>query len=582
MRFPIRGCRNSARRLAVSLLALALAVPIAWAAPPEDSPTGAPLRLVPERATPAQPAAAAPDISASIRATPLGPLDQSWAGALPKDEPALPAEMWQGTPRATVRALLPLLGSSESPGIRALARRLLLSGATAPAGDDPADGPSLVLLRAEALARLGAIAGARQVLDAAPEAGRTEAALRLRIELAFAGSDVTDGCERVAAGLADHRNVWWDEANIACQLLAGATDKASLALDLLHDSGAPADPTFDALVAAASGQAAVLPPGAALSPLRATLWAVGKRPLPDAAIARADAATLAAFAGGDGAPVANRLAAAERAAALGAWVPERLAELYGKAGGSDAERAAALANAKAGDTATGRAMLFALAQNGGDAGPRIQALSRFLDAARRHDFYFVAARLAAPLILAIGPGDAAKSAAPQFIRALIAAGRPQDIAPFLPLADAGDIGPLAAIVHLLASGHARQDDRTMGEALAALTLRPSAATPRHIGWFLTLATAFGGPLPAPDLAAQIAPGHAATMPSAALWLDQQQAQAGHRVGETVLTSLVLAVQDGRMTDEPLLLRRAVAGLRAVGLDPEASGLALEAAIAGGL
>jgi hypothetical protein len=572
------------------LVALAVAWPLTAVAQDKDQPPGAPLRLVapppnsPSAAAPPTPAANGPEAPTGFQATPLAPIDPSWAGALPKGEPSLPADMWQGTARATVRGMLPLLGATDSPELNALARRLLLSGAVPPAGGDPNGGPSLLVLRAERLAALGAVAGARNVLDVMPADRGGAAADRLRIELAFAGNDIADACRRVAAGLLDYRpdqrNIWWDQANIACQLLSGARDKAALALDVLRDSGAVPDPVFGALVATASGQAATLESGAALSPLRVTLWAVGKQPLPEAAIANADAATLAAFAGNADEPPTNRLAAAERAAALGAWPLGRLAALCIAAADTNPDHAKILSDATAGDTAQGRAALFALAQHEGDAAPRAQALSQWLDAARRHGFYFAAARLAAPIVLALGPGDAVKGAAPQFIRALIAADLAKAMEPFLPFADPASTAPLAAIVHAVEG--ARPDDRAMDEALAALSLQASEATPRRIGLFLMLASEFRSAVLASDLAAQMAPAHPAAMPSATLWLAAQQAQEAHRLGETVLTSLILAEQDDGLTTEPILLQSALAGLKSAGLEDDARTLALEAVVAGGL
>jgi hypothetical protein len=541
-----------------------------------DQQPGAPLRLVAPVPTPDRDEPAAP---AGIDAAALGPLDPSWADALPKGDAALPTDMWQGTSRGIVRALLALLGPTESPALRALARRLLLSGAASPRGADPADGPSLVLLRAQALTRLGAVTGAKVVLDNFPADKRGEAADRLRIELAFAGNDLTDGCRLVAVGLTQNRNVWWDQANIACQLLSGARDKAALALDILHDRDATPDPLFDTLVAAATGHAARLDKHAALTPLRASLWAMSKRPLPAEAIAAMDAVTAAAFASGRE-PPSNRLAAAERAAALGAWPPERLAELYGKVNFSDAERDNALADDKAGDTAEGRAVLFDIAQKDADASRRGDALRRFLTAAERHDLFFVAAPLAAPIVVAIGPGDATKSGAPVFVRALLAADRAKDAAPWLILPDAASAAPLVTIARAIDG--TRADDKAMDEALAALSLRSSDTTPRQIGLFLMLASEYGLTPSATELAAQMAPAHQVAMPSAAVWLDLRRAQAAHRLGETVLASLVLAQEGVRLTAEPIVLQRTLAALRAAGLDAEARAIAREAAVAGGL
>jgi hypothetical protein len=564
-----------------ALTVLAVVCALAAAAAParaqdQPPPPTAPLRLVPP--SPATQDRDVPPAPAGIGATALGPLDPSWGDALPKGDAALPPDMWQGTPRGTLRSLLALLGSTDSPALRALTRRLLLSGAAAPPGADPPDAPSLVLLRAEALARVGALAGAEAVLDNFPADKRGEAADRLRIELAFAGNDITDACQRVAAGLAQHQNVWWDQANVACQLLSGDRDKAALSLDVLHDRGAAPDPLFDTLVAAASGHAAKLDKHATLTPLRATLWAASKRPLPAEAIMSADAATLSAFAGSEG-PPSLRLAAAERAAVLGAWPPDRLAALYGKLSFADTERVNALADDKIGDTPTGRALLFAVAQKDTDPTHRVASLIAFLAAARRHGLFFVASRLAAPIIAALGPGDAAKSAAPVFIRALIAADRAKEVAPWLPLLDSGATDPLVTIVGAIDGAHA--DDKAMDEALAALTLR--ANDPMHqIGLFLMLATEFGTPPSAPELAAQMASAHEGAMPSMAVWLDLRRAEAAHRLGETVLASLALVAGDLHAADEPILLLRTITALRAAGFDAEARAIARDAAVAGGL
>lgn len=543
----------------------------------DDEPqTGAPLRLVAPTPTPDRDEAAAP---AGIGAAPLGPLDPSWSDALPKGETPLPRDMWLGTSRAILRALLGQLGPTDSPALRAVAHRLLLSGAAAPEGGDPPDGPSLVVLRAEALERLGDIAGAETVLDNFPADKSGETADRLRIELAFAGNDAADGCRRVAAGLTRYQNVWWDQANIACQLVSGARDKAALALDVMHDRDATPDPLFDTLVAAATGGRGVkLDKHATLTPLRAALWALSKRPLPAEVIASMDGATAAAFAG-SGEAVQNRLPAAERAAALGAWPPDRLAALYGKYNGGDAEGGNVLTGPKMAETAMGRALLFATAAQDGNAAQRLQALVQYLAAAQQHSLYFAAAQIAAPIVAAIGPNGAAKDAAPIVIRALIAADREQDIGPWLALLDAPATDPLVTAVHAIDG--TRPDDRAAAELLAALALRAKDLS-GAIGIYLTLLSEFGTALTATELSGQMAPAHRAALPSAAVWLDLRRAAAGHRLGETILASIVVAQDGAQLTTEPVALQRAIGALRAVGFDGEARRLAREAAVAAGL
>ncbi len=553
----------------LSLAAMLAATPPASAQDDQQQP-GAPLRLVAPTPVPDREVPSADEVPAGIGATTLAPLDPSWGDALPKNETALPRDMWEGTSRAVLRALLEQLGPSESPGLRALARHLLLSGGAVPGGADPADAPSLLVLRASALARLGDFGGAATVLDNFPDK-KGEAADRLRIELAFAATDTSDGCRRVTAGLTNYQNVWWDQANIVCQFVLGARDKAVLALDIMHDRDAAPDPLFDTLVAAATGHAARLDKRATLTPLQAALWGVGKRPLPAEVIAAMDPATAGAFAG-SAAPVPNRLAAAERATELGAWPPDRLAALYGKAAG-----AAAPGDEAAGDTPAGRAALFVIAQHDGDAAQRVRALSSFLESARRHDLYFAAAQMAAPIIVALGAGDATKDSAPEFVRAMIAAGRVKDIVPWLPLLANAD--PLVTAVGAIDG--MRPDDKVTGEALVVLSLRAKESA-GAIGLYLMLTSEFGAPPSAHELAAQMGRAHQATVPSAAVWLALQRAAAGHRLGETILAGLVVAEDGVHVAAEPLLLQRVIAALRAVNLDDAARVVAREAAVAAAL
>ncbi|MGH7072657.1 MAG: hypothetical protein ACREFD_00430 [Stellaceae bacterium] len=522
-------------------------------------------------------------LPAGIEATPLSPLDPTWGNALPAGATPLPPQMWQGTSRAVVRAVLPLLSPTRSPAIDALTRRLLLSGATAPAGTDPAAGPSLLLLRAKRLYDLGMVPGALAVLRLVPPDRRSEAMARLRVELAVTEGDVAGACQRVDAAIMGYREVWWDRVQIACQLLNGDRAKAKVALEVLRDRNVPAAPTFDRLVAAAEGHPVTLPKSARLSPLGATLWAMSKRPLPEAVIAGAAPATLIAFADNDTEPAGNRLGAAERAAALGAWSPKRLAALYGKVKIDKPARAKLLAETRLGDTPRGRAILFDAARQAHDPGVKAEILRRLLDAARRHDLTFVAARLTAPLILAMKPQKAMKPVALAFIRALVTTDRPQAIAPWLPLADPAEIGPLATLVRIIEGTTPPPTAAAIQGALKLLAARKGRAARDQTEMFLMLAAAFGTHATPPELVAALVPARHGTVPSLALWLDQRNAAVAHCLGETLLTSLAMATTtDHHLTLEPVVLARVVAGIRAAGLDHAAQRIALEAAIAVGM
>src|SRR6185312_16900029 len=120
------------------------------------------------------------------------------------------------------------------------------------------------------------------------------------------------------------------------------------------------------------------------------------------------------------------------------------------------------------------------------------------------------------------------------------------------------------------------------DGVAELASRDSAAAPAQAELLVALLAAFDEPLGALNWAPLMAPPHDAKLPSAALWIDQQEAMAAKRVGETVLASILLVEAGQSLSLEPVVLGRAIAGLRSIGLETEARALAVEAAIDAGI
>ena len=122
---------------------------------------------------------------------------------------------------------------------------------------------------------------------------------------------------------------WWNEATIGCQALTGAYDQARLGLSAMRDQKADRDPVFETLINAILGHRGKLDKLPDPSPFRMTLLAAAKLPLPADALATAGPAALAVWATSDKEPIAARLAAGEKAEALGALPPAGLGLLYG-------------------------------------------------------------------------------------------------------------------------------------------------------------------------------------------------------------------------------------------------------------
>ncbi len=526
-----------------------------------------------------------PSKNDDIRSDTLAPLDDSWAGSLSTADRALPATLWEGTPRPLVAAALPLLSPNTSPTLQDLAARLLLSGAESPAGRDPEAGPRLATLRLQRLLALGHVAQATAIVEAMPNPPEDEDFDRMRVELRFLANDVEGGCQQTGELIGRYPGPWWDRAQIACQALHKDTDKAQLGLSLLREKKVPRDLVFDALVEATigarSGKLEKLPEP---TPILLSLLAAAKQPLPADALAAASPALLREWATNPAVPAGDRLAAGERAAALGSLTVDELREIYDRLDFKPEERAAALSQTEqAGPRA--RALLYEAARTQTVAPAQAEALKALLAEGRKRNDFLMAARLAAPMIQALQPTNDLSWFAPDAARALYAAGKIAEARAWTRLGEA-EGGASLWIVSRLAQG---QNGTVWQAGLLREAAQPAQGMEatvqlRRAQMALTLLSAFDEPIEpetiAPLLAAPPTPG--SPLPNAVVWLDQGQAAGKKRLGETVLLTLVIARTGDRLTPDAIPLLRAISGLRAAGLEIEARALAVEAAIAAGI
>jgi len=513
-----------------------------------------------------------------INATPLAPMDASWVGTLGPADNALPHAMWASTPRAVVAAALPLLQPTTSPTLQDLAHRLLLTDAMPPAGKDAPGKPGLAELRLNRLLALGRIDGVK-LIDTLPQLNTGEAFDRDSVELRIAANDSDSACRVIRDRVARYRNPWWDRALIACQALSGAYDQAALGLSIMRDQPPTArDPVFEALVDNILGHRQAVDKLPDPTPMRVALLAAAKLPLPADTLAAAGPAALVVWATSDKVPAMQRLGAAEKAMAFGALPPDALGLLYASIEPTLQEHATILKNGKPPEDSRGRAIFYDIARTSTGAA-RAAALAPLVADARRRGAFVTTARLVAPLIAELQPGPDTQGFAGDAARALLAA---RDIDHALPWIDLANGAELRVIAALAQSGPIEGADVELSAAAAALSARDANAAPRQIDLLAALSSALGEKLGDVDVAPLIVPNHQAVMPGGALWLDQQQAAAGGRIGETVLTSLLIATAGDHLTAEPVLLARIVAGLKAVGLENDARALAVEAALAAGI
>jgi hypothetical protein len=596
-----RKRRLNALRFAATLLL----VGAVWAAPGDAQTTkptvgppvrlGAPQRLVPPTQPDTAPAATPSAAPAGVAAAPeggeppivvnsLAPIDPDWAGPLTQDRGGFPLALWQGTPRSLVIALVPRIPVTTSPTLQSLARRLLLSNAVAPAGQD-GDGANLVELRVERLIAAGQLAAADALLRNMPKRAESESLERRSVELAFLASNRQAACDRVGGDVRRFKDIWWTRALIACQALAGDNAAASLGIDLLHEQKVAKDEAFDALITMVGGGKAKLDRLPNPSPLHLALLAAAKQPLAGDTLAGASPAVSLAWASSEGAPVAQRIVAGERAAAFGALSVDDLRALYDKVDFTAEERANAVTSAAADKAGRGNALLYATARAETADAARAELLQAMLAQARKADDFALIARIAEPMLLEMKPTPELAWFAGDAARGLIATGHPGEARAWMAIADPGQASALFLLARI-ALGHdgPAWDGKALGAALADLLKTDGDTGVRQAALALAMLAAFDEPVGPADwapLAAKL-PLTSLDVPGAPVWFDLPSAASGKRLGETVLLALVTLGEGTRLSPQPVRLVHAIAALRGVGLEGDARAVAVEAALAAGL
>jgi hypothetical protein len=166
----------------------------------------------------------------------------------PAGEAGLAGDLWKDASPGIVRDVLPRLAAKPlSPASIDLARRVLATGANAPAGIG--DDPDLGAARATALIALGDAKGADTVLDRVPGVAGSPALSQAAAEAALiTGAD--DKACRIGEALSVERGAaYWLRLRAFCQVLAGQHDAAQLTLSLALQQAK--DPDYARLMGAA-------------------------------------------------------------------------------------------------------------------------------------------------------------------------------------------------------------------------------------------------------------------------------------------------------------------------------------------
>ena len=575
-------------------LALLLAAPPVWAqssvgqpmplGPPgqaETEPAPNFIKVIPSPALetiPVKPGAA----SGHFEMEELKAPDLEAVGVLDDRQGGLGTGLWHGTSAALVRALLPQLPAvPASRVLHSLERRLLLTAAAAPEGGK-GQTPPLLELRAERLYALGEVEGLAGLLKAAPAALNSPGLSRLKVDTYLLAGDAKSACTEFAtAGGNDPR------MQVFCMLSAGKVLEANMALDLMRERK-DADHAFIAAAEAMGGT----PPARIerlpnATPLHLAAFKAAKMALPADAAASASPALLRAMIDSAGLPVDIRLAAAERAEALGALDTDSLRKFYGAVTFTPAEQQAALAQSD--KTPRGRVLL--LRGIPAEANPLIRAelLARVLAASQERGAFGGTARLYAPILADLKPSPDLAAFAPILARALHAAGRPETANSWQALAKsdpaaAKGADDLWALTRLSRAGAGEAASAEAFQAWLSARELPADQAERRAVMALEMLQAVGDKvsnLQWLDLPQGPASATAAA-PKPALRAMLRAAAEGVRPGETLLLALVVLGETGLDKADPDILNRVVVFLRQIGLEREARDLAVEVALANGV
>lgn len=601
--------------LAVGLTALAALIPAAEAQTPlQLNPPGSAAPAT----QPAAPTTTPAPLSGTIVIERIGAIDNDSVGLLGPSQGGLGIDMWRGTSRQAVEALMPRLTVQGSRTGHLLARRLLLSTATPPAGDGLLP---FVALRADRLVAVGDRTAASNLAATLPRDVGGPELTQLTIDSRLAVNDTTGAC--IESRSANLTSAYGQQVGVFCQSLAGDTDVASLGIALLRELG-DADAVFLELIGnlGADTPADVASPGAA-TPLVYAMLGAAATPAPAWFVAAAPPDLRAAIAANPDTDLGLRLEAAWRAAQAGAIDAATLTTIY--AGFDPAAVAAADADPAAVTLAAG--WIAAAGQTVPAA--RAEALGQYAAAANAAGVAGLAAPLTATLLTEVAPASDLGWFAAAAGRAWLATGAPARakawhdaavaaanadpeaataaaaLAPLLrlavgppapaaaPVADAGSgEGPLEQLSAIVLPDIAEEAAPPVAPApviettwdaatyAAWLAVQPQPVAPRATR-LLALLAAVGEPVAVDQWAAAL-DVPAGLAPPAGVWLPLQGAAQGGRVAETALLALLVLGETPLADHSPITLHGVVTALRTVGLTDEAHALAVEAAIAAGL
>ncbi len=244
-------------------------------------------------------------------------------GTLTPATGALPVDLWRGAQTTTLEFLLEQLPSRPAtPAIGEAMRRTLLSPGSAPDGAGAALGGKKLLALAHAgfVEEAATIASISSAGRGDPWTGRVQAVRDLLT------GNIQNACRRGDRLTEGREDPFWVKLRVVCYAASDERDAADLSFGILRDQYGltPADDIF--LTAVATGAAPKSPP-AATTPLQFAIARMLELPIAPGLLSQADGGVLVAIARDGALDSATRIAAGQRAVAMGVFAPAEFAAL---------------------------------------------------------------------------------------------------------------------------------------------------------------------------------------------------------------------------------------------------------------
>jgi hypothetical protein len=592
-------------------------------------PAPGPIQLVPLGLPDPEPASDEPvEIRSGIAVQSLKRIDPESVGVLDVGTGGFPVDMWTGTPRRRIDALMERLPTAPVSEVQMqITRRLLLSRAAIPlegegapsqganaspgfgaagsqiastqssVSDTPTDGngseSSLLDLRLKALLDMGLLEDLDALIQAAPSRTNDPEVQRLLLESRLLRDDLPGACALTASPPVD--DLFWLKASVFCKAVAGDTAGAEFGATLIREEGGAEDqPFLNLLSHFTGGKSAPVTTLGKPDALEVAMMRTAKLSWPDGAAAEAGPAAQRIIALSPGSDPVDRLQAAEDLVQTGRLSADDLTALYADVQFEPEMISTAFSGAEEIGGALGRALLYQAALSQENTVARAELLRKAFDIARREGRTALLNKAYLPLISSIPPQRELWWLANNAARALYLAGDPSEARNWAeilrtealrdPVAEQ-DALRLWAVSRLAGD---RVLDRLGRDVLARWGEMQQSTAPeeavRRTTLLYSLFEALGEAVPEKaweDLLLTAEPDFQ-RMPNASLTRAIAQSASGLRQGETVLLALVMLGDAGPAIAAPQTMGSVVQSLAAVGLPRDARNLALAAALGAGM